>query len=308
MLKKIDQEMNIWSIIQVFYPIKGQELFSNSDEMISVSKKYGNSLGYAGLQYESNLLGLKEDQARDEMNNRLKIMIDSVEQGLEDKNVSMPITNPSAGKILNAEKNNELVIGGIHTRAAARAMATMHIDNSMGVVCAAPTGGSAGVLPGILATLIKENGVDNYKSVDMLFAAAAIGIMIRKRATFSAELAGCQVEIGASGAMSAAAVVEFAGGTTQNACDAAAIALQNTMGSVCDPVKGGCEIPCHTRNALAVSNAFICADLILGGYQNLIPLDETIDAMLEVGKAMPSELRCTAKGGIAVTPTALSLK
>ena len=187
-------------------------------------------------------------------------------------------------------------------------MATMHIDNSMGVVCAAPTGGSAGVLPGIITTLIDEKKIDKNIAIEILFAASAIGIIIAKRATFSAELAGCQVEIGASGAMAAAAVVEYALGTAQNAVDAAAIALQNTMGSVCDTVQGGCEIPCHTRNALATSNAFICADLILGGYHNPIPLDETIDAMLEVGKAMPKELRCTAKGGIAITPSAIALK
>ena len=172
----------------------------------------------------------------------------------------------------------------------------------------APTGGSAGVIPGIITTLIEEKKIDKKKAIEILFAASAIGAIIAKRATFSAELAGCQVEIGASGAMAAAAVVEYAGGNAQNAVDAAAIALQNTMGSVCDPVQGGCEIPCHTRNALATSNAFICADLILGGYHNPIPLDETIDAMLEVGKTMPVELRCTARGGIATSPSAIALK
>ena len=107
--------------------------------------------------------------------------------------------------------------------------------------------------------------------------------------------------------MGAAAVVEFAGGSAGQAVDAAAIALQNTMGSICDLVQGGCEIPCHTRNAVAASNAFVCGDLILGGYENPIPLDETIDAMYEVGKMLPSELRCTARGGLAVCPSALSL-
>jgi L-serine dehydratase len=107
--------------------------------------------------------------------------------------------------------------------------------------------------------------------------------------------------------MAAAAVVEAAGGSAAQACDAAAIALQNTMGSVCDPVQGGCEIPCHTRNAVAASNAFVCADLILGGYLNPIPLDETIDASYAVGRSLPAELRCTARGGIAATPSARAL-
>jgi len=98
-----------------------------------------------------------------------------------------------------------------------------------------------------------------------------------------------------------------AGGGAQQATDAAAIALQNTMGTVCDPVHGACEIPCHTRNAVAAASAFVCADLVLGGYRNAIPLDETIDASFAVGKALPRELRCTAAGGLAVTPSALSM-
>jgi L-serine dehydratase len=130
---------------------------------------------------------------------------------------------------------------------------------------------------------------------------------VARRATFAAEVAGCQVEIGAAGAMAAAAVVEAAGGSAAQAADAAAVALQNTMGSVCDLVQGLCEIPCHTRNAVAASSAFVCADLILGGYVNPIPLDETIDASFASGRMLPSELRCTAKGGLATTPSAQAL-
>lgn len=140
-----------------------------------------------------------------------------------------------------------------------------------------------------------------------LLASSAIGLVIAKRATFAAEIAGCQVEIGAAGAMAAAAVVEMAGGSAKQAVNAAAIALQNTMGSVCDLVQGICELPCHTRNAAAASNAYVCADLIMGGYQNPIPLDETVDAVLRVGEMLPDELRCTALGGIATAPSAVAL-
>ena len=128
-----------------------------------------------------------------------------------------------------------------------------------------------------------------------------------RRATFAAEVAGCQVEIGAAGAMAAAAVVEIAAGSAAQAADAAAIAFQDTMGSVCDLVQGMCEIPCHTRNAVAASSAFVRADLILGGYVNPIPLDETIDAVYAVGKMLPAELRCTTLGGLAVTPSAKAM-
>jgi L-serine dehydratase len=186
-------------------------------------------------------------------------------------------------------------------------MAVMHVTNSMGIVCAAPTGGAAGALPGVVVTLAEEKGVGERRTALMLLAASAVGLIVARRATFAAEVAGCQVEIGAAGAMAAAAVVEFAGGNARQAADAAAIAFQNTMGSVCDLVQGMCEIPCHTRNAVAASSAFVCADLILGGYRNPIPLDETIDAVYDSGKMLPAELRCTARGGIALAPSALAL-
>jgi len=212
------------------------------------------------------------------------------------------------GQLKALDNLNRLAIGGLHTRAAARAMAVMHVNGAMGVVCAAPTGGSAGVLPGVLVTLAEERGLSPEDAGLALFAASAIGVVVMLRATFAAEVAGCQVEIGAAGAMAAAAVVESAGGPARAAADAAAIAFQNTMGSVCDLVQGMVEIPCHTRNAAAAASAFVCADLVLGGYVNPIPLDETVDAVYAVGRMMPSELRCTARGGLAVTPSALALR
>jgi L-serine dehydratase len=184
----------------------------------------------------------------------------------------------------------------------------MHVDAAMGVVCAAPTGGSAGVIPGTLITLAEERSLTREQIALALLSAGAIGLILAERATFAAEVAGCQVEIGASGAMAAAAVVDAVGGTARQACDAAAISFQNTMGSVCDLLHGLVEIPCHTRNAAAAAGALVNADLILGGYQNLIPLDETIDAVYAVGLAMPAELRCTSRGGLAVAPSAQIIK
>jgi L-serine dehydratase len=187
-------------------------------------------------------------------------------------------------------------------------MAVLHVCNSGGVVCAAPTGASSGVIPGALQTLAEQRKMSPEKIALALFAASAVGLIIARRATFAAEVAGCQVEIGAAGAMAAAAVVEAAGGIPEQAVDAAAISLQNTMGSVCDLIHGICEIPCHTRNAVAAANAFVCADLILGGYKNPVPLDETVDAVYSVGEMLPRELRCTSLGGIARAPSALRLE
>ena len=186
-------------------------------------------------------------------------------------------------------------------------MAVLHVSNSGGVVCAAPTGASSGVIPGVVATLAETKKLSSEQIALALFAGSAVGLVIAARATFAAEVAGCQVEIGAAGAMAAAAAVEATGGTVAQALDAAAISLQNSMGSVCDLVQGLCEIPCHTRNAAAAAGALVCADLVLGGYVNPVPLDETVDAVFAVGKMLPRELRCTSLGGLAVTPSGRDL-
>jgi L-serine dehydratase len=260
------------------------------------------------LEYEAALLGFPKAQVLAEALRRLDVMSRSVERGLDPSLAGMQLLHPSAGKVYAAEAEGRLAAGGLHTRAAARALAAMHVCSSSGIVCAAPTGGSAGVLPAVLTTLMAEKGLDRERAALALLAAGAVGVVVANRATFAAEVAGCQVEVGAAGAMAAAAAVDAAGGSAPQAADAAAIVFQNAMGSVCDLVQGIVEIPCHTRNAAAASDALVCADLVLGGYANPVPLDETIDAVYAVGQMLPSELRCTARGGLAVTPTARAMK
>ena len=284
--------------------LRGKPLFESAAEACAQSVQGGKSLGALGRLSESQLLGLDEGAVEEEMRRREVVMTQAVLQGLRDENVAMRLLPPSAGSILRAEAEGRLPLGGVTTRAAARALAAMHVNSSMGVVCAAPTGGSAGVLPGVVTTLRQDCGRSEEEILRGLFAAGAVGVIIATRATFAAEEAGCQVEIGAAGAMAAALVVEAFGGGAERACAAAAVALQNTMGSPCDPVQGVVEIPCHTRNAVAASCAFICADLVTGGYLNPIPLDETIDAAYAAGKMLPPELRCTARGGLALCPSA----
>jgi L-serine dehydratase len=292
----------------LFYVRKGRPLFSSAAEAVALARRRRCSLGRVALAHEAGLLGLSEREVTDEILRRLDIMRASVRQGLAGRRLGMKLLKPTAGRIFRAEADGRLAAGGLHARAAARAMAALHVSNSMGIVCAAPTGGSAGVIPGVLVTLEEEKGLAGEKAALALLAAGAVGLVVAARATFAAEVAGCQVEFGAAGAMAATAVVEAAGGSAARAADAAAISLQNTMGSVCDLVQGMCEIPCHTRNAVAASSAFVCADLVLGGYVNPVPLDETIDASFAAGQMLPAELRCTARGGLATTPSALALR
>jgi L-serine dehydratase len=301
-------EENLWLSNPLYFTKNGEAICNSAQEMIEIADHKKLSLGEVALLYESQLLGISEKECLQEMIRRLKIMLDSIEIGLQNQNVNMQLLNPSAQQIYQTIEQNEVSLGGPHSKAAAKSMAVMHTCNSMEVICAAPTGGAAGVIPAVISTLIEEKKLDEKKAALALFAAGAVGLVTAIRATFAAEIAGCQVEIGAAGAMSAAAVIDAVGGSARQACDSAAIAYQNTMGSVCDLVQGMCEIPCHTRNAVAASSAFVCADLILGGYVNPVNLDETIDAVYSVGKMLPHELRCTTKGGLAITPSALKIK
>jgi L-serine dehydratase len=298
---------SLWTAPPLFFVQRGESLFSSATEMIALAEEWQCSLGEIALAYESALLGMETQEVLAEMHRRFEVMRAAVHSGLSAGIPPMQTLQPSARQVFRAEAAGRVAIGGIHTRAAARAMAAMHISGGMGIVCAAPTAGSAGVIPGVAVTLAEEKGLSSDQTALALLAASAVGLVVASRATFAAEIAGCQVEIGASGAMAAAAVVEVASGSPRQAADAAAIAFQNTMGSICDPVQGIVEIPCHTRNAVAASGAFVCADLILGGYNNPIPLDETIDAVYTVGQMLPRELKCTALGGLSLTPSALAL-
>jgi L-serine dehydratase len=299
--------LNVWTAPPVLFVQCGAPLFASAAGMVGLAEERDCSLGQIALAYEATLLGISENEVLDEMVRRFEVMRAAVHRGLEADPPPMRLLQPSAYQVYQAEAQDRVAVGGIHTRAAARALAVMHVNGGMGVVCAAPTGGSAGVIPGTLVTLVEERDLDPKQAALALLAASAVGLIVAERATFAAEVAGCQVEIGVAGAMAAAAVVETVGGGARQAADAAAIALQNTMGLICDLVQGVVEIPCHTRNAVAASSAFVCADLILGGYANPIPLDETIDAVYAVGRMLPRELKCTALGGLALAPSALAL-
>jgi L-serine dehydratase len=298
---------HVWSVRPVFYVQRGEALFSSAAEMARRAKSQRTSLGRVALEYESRLLGFSEKEAKEEMLRRWDVMTAAIERGLRGRDLKMSLLKPSASRIFEAGAAGSLALGGPAIGAAARAMAVLHVSSSGGVVCAAPTGASSGVIPGVMATLAETKKLSADRIALALFAASAVGLVIARRATFAAEVAGCQVEIGAAGAMAAAAAVEALGGSADLALDAAAVSLQNSMGSVCDLVQGLCEIPCHTRNAVGATSALVCADLVLGGYVNPVPLDETVDAVFSVGKMLPRELRCTSLGGLAATPSAQSL-
>ena len=252
-------------------PVKRAEPpFTTAAEIVQLCKKRDLSAGDLGARYEAEMLGITEEEVIAETVRRFEIMFASVEEGLRRKTHvhSLPSL---AHKIMAADRADRLPTGGLHTRAAARAMAAFQVNDSTDNVCSMPI---AGVLPGVTATMLLEQQVSKRTIADALLAAGLIGTILAQRVNISEQEAGRQIKIAAATAMAAAAIVESAGGTAQQTTDAAALSFQNATGTTSDP------IPCHTRTArtaLAASSAFVIADLIIAGHPNPIPLDQTLD-------------------------------
>lgn len=269
----------------------------------------GLSLGELARRYEAGRTGLGREQLLEMMGRVRDVMWASAEKGLEPgAKLSGGIFDPAAPAVERARRVGRLISGGPVGRAVVLSLAVMEVSNSLGVICAAPTAGSAGIIPGVLKALTEERDLPGEVVLKALFAAGGAGLIIARFGTFAAEVAGCQAECGAASAMAAAALVDAAGGGAAQALDAASVALQNVLGLVCDPVAGFVQVPCFGKNAMGVANAFAAADMVLGGYENKFPLDEVAGAMLQIGRGMPAEVRCTALGGLAATPSARKLQ
>lgn len=263
--------------------------------------------GFA-IDYESALTGLPREDLNRKMAGLLKIWRHAISDGLKGTDYENRLAGSQSPEFMKRLAEGKLIAAGPLNRMIAYSTALMEVKSSMGIIIAAPTAGSCGGLPGCLVGMADEFGLDDEILVRGFWSAGLVGLFISRDATFAAEVAGCQAETGAGAAMAAAGLVEMSGGTTKQAMDAASLALQNIMGLVCDPVANRVEIPCLGRNAAATANALASANMILGGIDPVIPLNEAIHAMMEIGRSMPETLRCTALGGLANTPTARSLE
>ena len=230
------------------------------------------------------------------------------------ESAALPLKEParSTGGLIGGESRKlyghaargEAICGPVLQRALAYAMGVSEVNASMGLIVAAPTAGSAGVVPGLLLALRDCYEIPDDRLIDALFNAGAVGYLAMRNATVAGAVGGCQAEVGVAAAMAASATVELMGGAPEQCLDAASTVLMNMLGLVCDPVGGLVEYPCQNRNAAGVANALIAAELALSGVRQLIPFDEMLDAMYAVGRRLPIELRETALGGCAAAPSA----
>lgn len=292
--------------------VTAEELFDDGEQLLDACAELGLSIGGVMRTREEMLVGADVAQSamrrvidvmRDETTSPIKAPVRSLGGfiGGEAKRVSEA---GGAAAATGAGTLAAALMGDVQTQAVARAMAVLERSAAMGVIVAAPTAGSSGVVPGCVLALAEHLGVGDDAVAEALFCAAAIGLNIQTGACVAGAEGGCQAEVGSAAAMAAAACAQLMGGTPEQALTAASLAISNLLGLVCDPVGGLVEVPCQARNAIGVAAAFSSAQLALSGVTSLVPFDEVVHAMSEVGHALPASLRETARGGLAATPAA----
>lgn len=279
--------------------------FKNAKELLALCQKKKLPISEVMRQREI-LLGETTVEIVDQRMDRvLEIMKDAAFSPIKDPVISMGgLIGGEARKLCEFHKLGKSLCGNVLGKGITYAMATLETNASMGLIVASPTAGSAGIVPGMMLALQEVYGFSDKKIRQALFNAGAVGYLAMRNATVAGAVGGCQAEVGIASAMAASAAVELLGGTPLQCTYAASTVLMNMLGLVCDPVGGLVEYPCQNRNAAGVSNALIAAEMSLAGITQFIPLDEMIDAMYTVGKKLPAELRETALGGCAATPSA----
>jgi L-serine dehydratase len=284
--------------------------YESVSELVEAAEKRGIRISDLALEDQAEAMETTPLELYEKMEIDLHVMWEAAKTGAEEGQRSMSGLTGGEGFRMTEyvrEKNGGLC-GPFLGKAMAKALAVAGCNASMGRIVAAPTAGSCGILPGCILTLLQEGAVPEKDAVMAMFTAGAFGMVIANRSSIAGAQGGCQAECGSAAAMAAAALVELMGGTPAQCADACAIAIANQMGLVCDPVAGLVEIPCIKRNVSGLMIAFSSADLALAGIEAKIPADECLDAMREVGDALPASLKETAGGGLAATPTGRKLQ
>ncbi|MBP3038314.1 L-serine ammonia-lyase, iron-sulfur-dependent, subunit alpha [Bacillaceae bacterium Marseille-Q3522] len=283
-------------------------MFRNVAELVALANQQSKKISAIMIEQEMEVKEWTREQVLTQMEKNLLVMEQAVERGLNGVHSHSGLTGGDAVLLQNYIKKGQYLSGEIILDAVSKAVATNEVNAAMGTICATPTAGSAGVVPGTLFAVKNKLYPTREQMVEYLFTAGAFGFVVANNASISGAAGGCQAEVGSASGMAAAAIVEMAGGTPQQSADAMAITLKNMLGLVCDPVAGLVEVPCVKRNAMGAANAMIAADMALAGITSRIPCDEVIEAMYRIGQTLPTTLRETGKGGLAATPTGRALE
>lgn len=279
--------------------------FKNANELLALCEEKNLPVSEIMRIREIELGETDAEVVNQKMTRVLEIMKDAALSPISQPVTSMGgLIGGEARKLSLHAQKKEGLCGDLLQKAVTYAMATLETNASMGLIVASPTAGSAGIVPGLMLAMQEHYHFSDAEIIQALFNASAIGYLAMRNATVAGAVGGCQAEVGVASAMAASAAVELMGGTPRECTYATSTVLMNMLGLVCDPVGGLVEYPCQNRNAAGVANAIIAAEMALAGIPQLIPLDEMIQTMFTVGKKLPAELRETAMGGCATTPSA----
>lgn len=283
-------------------------MYHSLQELAAQARQHSCTLGAVVLENEKALTEKTTEQISQELLRRWNIMGESITRALETpQHMVLGLISGQSQKQQQYVETDRTLCGSLINRIMARALSACEVNASMGRICAAPTAGSCGIVPAVISEVAARLNADEAAVTDALLTACGVGAVITKNATVAGAEGACQAECGTAAAMAGAAAVVLAGGTPEMVLNCVAITLMNCMGLVCDPVAGLVQLPCSYRNASQAVNALLSADLALAGQNSVIPADEVILAMYKVGRQLPPELRETAQGGIAVTPTGKAL-
>lgn len=283
-------------------------MFRSVAELVKLAERDNILISEVMIRQEMDIKDKTRQDIFNGMDVNLKVMEQAIERGLQGVESVTGLTGGDAVKIQKYMKEKKSLSGNMLLDAVSKAMGTNEVNAAMGIVCATPTAGSAGCVPGTLFAVKNQLNPTHEQMIRYLFTAGAFGLVVANNAFISGATGGCQAEVGSAGAMASAAIVEMAGGTPQQSAEAFAITMKNMLGLVCDPVAGLVEVPCVKRNAGGSALAIVSADMALAGVTSRIPCDEVIGAMYRIGRAMPSTLRETGEGGLADTPTGRLLR
>lgn len=283
-------------------------MFRNVAELVEMAETHNKKISDIMIEQEMEVRNKTREEVFDTMDRNLTVMEEAVERGLKGVKSHSGLTGGDAVLIQNYIASGKSLSGELLLDAVSKAVATNEVNAAMGTICATPTAGSAGVVPGTLFAVQNKLNPTREEKLRFLFTSGAFGFVVANNASISGAAGGCQAEVGSAAGMAAAAITEMAGGTPAQSAEAMAITLKNMLGLVCDPVAGLVEVPCVKRNAMGAANAMVAADMALAGVTSRIPCDEVIDAMYKIGQTMPVALRETAQGGLAATPTGRELE
>jgi len=310
-ISKLPGVLEILKVDPVLPVISGNERelpFTDLESMLEFARGNKYSLGQAGIAYECSRSGLTEGEVKDKMKALIRIIEVAIHKGLQGTEYQDRILHQQAKLIETAAKEGRIRKDPLTQRLIAYITALMEAKSALEVIVAVPTAGSCGTFGGSIKAFCDTHDLEEENKVLAYFAGGLIGVFFAMGPGFSAEEHGCQVETGAAGCMAAGGLVELSGGSAREAVDAASMALQNSIGLVCDPVADRVEVPCLGKNVSAGMNALAASSMALSGFDAVIPLDQVIHTVEHVGRSLPSALCNTGKGGLAVTPAARILK